>query len=154
MPNKNSFGDFFAQNDFAKLFENYQSLPFDMQSFMETQRKNIQAVSEAQQISFDRMQAIVQRQTEIMSQMVEDQSAIAKELLAEGTPEEKISKNADAFKKVYERSVKNMNELAEMLNQSSQEATKVINKRVSATMNEIKSSLEKNAQKTGTKKAA
>jgi phasin family protein len=149
---KNPFADFFSQNDFAKLFENYKNPAFDMKSFMETQRKNIQAVSQAQQLTFQNFQAIAQRQGELVSQILEDNSALAKELISEGTPEEKISKNAEIFKEVYERSVSNMKELSEMINKSNQEASTVINKRVSATMNEIQASLEKAQEKQ--KKAA
>ncbi len=150
---KNPFADFFAQNDFAKLFDNYKNPAFDMKSFMETQRKNIQAVTQAQQLAFHGLQAVAQRQGEIISQIVEDNSALAKELMSEGTPEEKISKNAEIFKDVYERSVSSMKELADMIGKANQEATTVINKRVSATMNEIQMSLEKTQEK-AQKKAA
>jgi phasin family protein len=147
MSNKNPFADFFSPNDFSKIFENYQAVPFDMKSLMESQRKNVQAITEAQQLALGGLQAIAQRQSEIMSQIVEDNSSIAKELMAEGTPEEKIAKNAKLFKNYYERTVKNMQELSEMINKSNSEATSVINKRVAATMNEIQSSLEKNQKK-------
>jgi phasin family protein len=150
MAQKNPFADFFAQNDFAKLFENYQNSPFDLKTMLETQRKNIQAISEANQLSMENLQAIAARQAEILSQIVEDNSALAKEIMNEGTPEEKIAKNAKMFKSIYERTVGNMTELSDMINKSNQEASKIINKRVTATMNEIQSSLEK----TQTKKAA
>ena len=64
-------------------------------------------------------------------------------MLNEGTPEEKIAKNAKMFKTIYERTVESMSELSEMINKSNQEASTIINKRVAATMNEIQSSLEK-----------
>lgn len=152
MAAQNPFSDFFSQNDFSKFFENYHSSPFDVHGFMETQRKNIQALTDAQSLAIENMQALAQRQSTILSEMAEDNAVIAKELMTEGTPEEKIAKNADLLNKAYERSVKNMNELSEMLKQSSQEASEIINKRVKATLNEIKSSMEK-SQKTA-KKAA
>ena len=148
MTAQNPFGEFFSQNDFTKFFENYQSMPFDMQSFMETQRKNMQALSDAQTITVESLQALAQRQSAILSQMVEDNATLAKEMMSEGTPEDKIARNAELIKKCYERSVKNMNELSQMINQTSAEASDVINKRVKATLNEVKSSMEK------TKKAA
>lgn len=147
MATNNPFSELFSPAEFSKLFENYQSLPFDLKDFLETQRKNIQTLSEAQQLSMENLQAIAQRQSEILSKMVEDNATIAKELMAEGTPEEKMAKNADLFKNMYERSVKNMNELAGMMNKSGQETTSLINKRVSATMNEVKASLEKSQKK-------
>lgn len=154
MTQKNPFTDFFAQNDFAKIFENYKNPAFDMKSFLETQRKNIQALTQAQQLAFEAIRDIAQRQGEIMSQIVEDNSSLAKELMSEGTPEEKIAKNAEIFKSIYERTVDNMKELSELVGKSSDEAARVINKRVSATMNEIQDSLEKAQEKTEKKKAA
>ena len=147
MSGKNPFTDFFAQNDFSRFFESYQSMPFDIQSFMDTQRKNIQALTEAQKVAVDNLQAIAQRQSTILSQMVEDNAAMAKEFMTEGTPEEKIAKNADMIKTSYERSIKNMNEIGDMLNKSNQEAGKIIDKRVKATLNEVKSSLDKTTEK-------
>lgn len=154
---QNPFSDFFSPkftqgfsgNDFTKLFENYQSVPFDLQAFMETQRKNIQAITEAQQAAFEGVQALAHRQAEIISQMVEDNSTLAKGALSEGTPEEKMAQNADIFKAAYERSIENMNELSELINKSNQNATKIINKRVSASVNELKAAI-----KTTDKKAA
>ena len=154
MAGQNPFGDFFAQNDFSKFFESYQSSTFDIQAFMETQRKNMQAISDAQSVAVENIQVIAQRQSAILSQMVEDNALITKELMAEGTPEEKIAKNADLVKKAYERSVKNMNELSELLSQSNQEAGEIINKRVKATLNEVKSTMEKTQKTAPSKKAA
>lgn len=144
---QNPFADMFAQNDFSKFFENYQGLPFDMNSFLETQRKNVQALTNAQQLTMDSLQAIAQRQSEIMSQIVEDNSNLAKEMMSEGTPEEKISKNAQMFKSIYERNIKNMKEMSEMINKSSMDASEIINKRVTASMNELQSSMEKSQKK-------
>lgn len=157
MTQKNPFADFFTQNDFSKIMEQYQGTSFDMEALMETQRKNIQALNEAQQLAMENMQAIAQRQSQILSQMVEDNSALAKGLMSEGTPEQKIASNAKAFKSIYGRTVKSVNELSELVNKSNLETTNLINKRISASMNEIQSSLEKaqtKAAATGEKKAA
>ncbi len=146
--NNNPFTEFFTQSDFSKMFENYQgSTPFDMQSFLETQRRNVQAITEAQQLTMENFQAIAQRQSEILSKMVEDNSSIAKEIISEGTPEEKMAKNAKLFKTLYQRTIKDMRDLSDMANKSNIEASNIINKRVSATMNEIQSSLEKEDKK-------
>ncbi|MGB0719089.1 MAG: phasin family protein [Bdellovibrionales bacterium] len=146
---QNPFSEFFTQNEFSKFLENYQAAPFDIKAFLETQRKNMQAVSEAQQRAFEGLQSYAQRQAEIISQIAEDNSALAKEALSEGTPEDKMVKNADIFKTAYERSIDNMNELSALINKSNQEATGILNKRVSASISEIKDAI-----KTQTKKAA
>jgi len=143
MAQNKAFTDFFAQNDFSKFFENYKNPAFDMKAFMETQRKNAQAITEAQQMTFQSLQEIAQRQSEILSQILEDNSSLARELMAEGTPEEKMSKNAEMFKAAYERMVSNLKELSDIIAKSNKDASGVINKRVAATMNEIQETLEK-----------
>ena len=147
MAQTNPFTQFFSESNFTKALSQYQGIPVDMKSLMETQRKNWQALGEAQQLAVANMQAIAQRQSEIMSQIAEDNSSIAKEFVSEGTPEEKIAKNAELFKRFYERTIKNAQELSTMISKSNTEASNVISKRVSASMNEIKEAFEKEQDK-------
>lgn len=147
MVTNNPFSQLFSQNDFSKTFQQYQAIPFEMKDLMETQRKNLQAFTEAQQLAMESMQAVAQRQTEIVSQIIEDNSNIAKELMGEGSPEQKLAKNAELLKKLYEKTTGNMQELSDMISKSSTETGKLLNKRVSASMGEIKSALEKSHKK-------
>lgn len=151
-----------ASYDYAGLFgENFKNnflsnnnLPFDFQALLETQRRNLQAFTEAQQLALDGFQAVAQRQTELLSQLVQDNSALAAEVLGEGTPEEKVAKQADIVKKVYEKSVTSWRELADMLSESNTEAAEIINKRVSASLNEFKAALKNKESGAPRKKAA
>ena len=43
------------------------------------------------------MQTIIQRQTEILSQIAQENSAIAQEIINEGTPEEKLPVVLNSF---------------------------------------------------------
>jgi phasin family protein len=141
-----------SQYDFAKFFgsefannlpSTSQYLPFDVKSLLETQRKNLQAFSEALQVVVESSQTIVQSQTEILSQFAADNSSLIQEITSEGTPEEKIAKHTDLIKKNYEKSVANWKEISDIASKSGKEATEIINKRVSASLSEIKTSLGK-----------
>jgi len=141
-----------SQYDFAKFFgsefasnlpSTSQFLPFDVKSLLETQRKNLQAFSEAIQVVVESSQTIAQSQAEILSQFAADNSSLIQEIASEGTPEEKIAKHADLIKKNYEKSVANWKEISDIASKSGKEATDIINKRVSASLTEIKSSLGK-----------
>ena len=140
--NTNPFAHLFSQNDFLKHMQNYQLTYFDFKSIMELQRKNLQALTEAQQVTAENLQAIAQKQGEILSQMLEENSSLAKELLGDGTPEDKAAKNAELAKALYEKSIKNIREISEMLNKSSIAASDIINKRVSDNMIEMKTALK------------
>lgn len=143
MPQQNNAYGFF-NSEFMKPFTNYSSVPsVDTKAFAEAMRKNTEAMNEAMQLAGEGSQAFAQRCSEIMSQFVEDQSTIAKEMFTEGSPEEKIAKQTDIMKKNYEKSVLNVRELSDMISKSNIEASNIINKRVSASLGEIKSMLDK-----------
>jgi phasin family protein len=156
-----------AQPDFSKLFSGdftaafpFSSLcPFDVKSLLEMQRKNLQAFTEAQRLVCESFQAIGQRQAAIFSQLIADNSSLLKEIVNEGTPEQKVAKQADLIKKTYEASVANWRELSDIAGKSGQEATDIVNKRVTASLTELKSSLAKkgdvsNSNNASQKKAA
>ena len=81
---KNPFFENWLKVDLSNTLPGFGSAPVDMKSMMELGRKNMQAITEAQQIAFESMQAIAQRNTEIVSQFVQDQSAIARDIVNEG----------------------------------------------------------------------
>ncbi|MBX2834664.1 MAG: phasin family protein [Micavibrio sp.] len=142
-----SFTDFFQNNNFSKFFEKYQTSAVDMQSFLETNRRNFLALSELSQTAFENFQDIATRHSEIVSQMMEDNSALAKELMSEGTPEEKIAKNTDIIKKIYERNMKSIKELSKAIDSSNEKTGAIINRRITSSLSEIKSSMEKTTKK-------
>lgn len=152
MAKSNSTSTSFFNPEFFKAFSSMPNMPLDTNAFMEVQRKNFQAFSEAQQMAMESLQAIAQRQTEILSQIVEENSNIAKEALSEHTPEQKVAKQTDLIQKSYEKSIENAREIADMVSRSSTEASEIINKRISASLKEIKTAME-DAEKTS-KKAA
>lgn len=150
--NKDFMTQFFGK-DFTSLLGNPANAQVDVKTLMDTHRKNTQAFSEAMKVTGEGMQAYAQRCAELMSQFVEDQSTLAKEMMSEGSPEEKISKQTDLIKKNYDKSVGNVQELADLLSKSNQEATDLINKRIAASLNEFKSALA-NGESTAQKKAS
>jgi phasin family protein len=135
-----------AQYDFTKLF--------DFTALMEIQKKNIEALTKANKLAFEGFQAAGQRQAEILSQIVEDTSSIVKEITAENTPEEKVTRQAERVKHAYEKSVTNWQEIAGIIGESSKEATGIINARVNSSLTEFNSALNKNDKVSVHKKAA
>jgi phasin family protein len=135
-----------AQNTFAKLF--------DFTALMEIQKKNLEAFSEANKLAFEGFQAAGQRQAEILSQIVTDTSSIFSEISKEGPAEEKAARQAELVKQSYEKSVTNWQELAGIIGESSKEASEIVNRRVTASLTELKSALNKNEKGSAHKKAA
>ncbi len=156
---KKSFFENWVNPNFSNAFPSSLSVsPFDMRNMMDAGRKSVQAFSEAQQIAAESVQAIIQRQTEIMSQLVQDQSSIARDILAEGTPEEKVARGAELIRETYEKAYGAAKEVNDIANKSSREACDIINERFAACLEEIQSSAEeakeKKSKKSDGKKAA
>ncbi len=154
---KNPFFDNWLKVDLSKTLPGLASVPVDMKNIMESGRKTFQAFSEAQQVAIESFQTIAQRQAEILSQFVHDQSAIASASINEGTPEEKIARSAELVRKSYEKTISSQREVADLLSKSNREATDIINKRVATALNELKSTVEENpvtSKKSSSNKAA
>lgn len=159
MMTKKSFFENWVTPNFSNAFPSPLSgNSFDMREMMDASRKSIQAFSEAQQVAAESMQAIIQRQTEIMSQLVQDQSTVARGILAEGTPEEKVARGAELIRETYEKAYGAAKEVSDIANKSTREACDIINERFSACLEEIQSSAEdakeKKSKKADGKKAA
>lgn len=157
---KNSFFDNWVKPNLSNSpFMNMPQAPFGMKEMMESGRKFAQACSEAQQVSAQSMQTILQRQTEIMSQLVKDQSAIAKEVVMnEGTPEAKIARGAELIREAYEKTVLGAREVGDIASKSTREAFDIMNERVASCFDEIKSNaeeaMEQKSKKPASKKSA
>lgn len=115
-----------------------QAPVFDLKAFLEIQRKNAQALTDAFQIGFESAQAAWTCQAELLGRIVQDNSTIASSLITEGTPEEKVQRQTDLVRKSYEQTVKGAREVGAIWSRSQEEAAEVINRRVSASLSEFK----------------
>lgn len=167
MAQDNNFFAQFLGKDFSKLFSqspnflNFSAAPVacDTKALFETYQKNAKALSEAARLNCEYLQAYTLRCSEILTQAVETQTSIAKALMAEGSPEEKLSQQTDLIKKNYDKSLGNAKDLMALASKSNQESSDLICKRISATLEEVKSAINVKAgtnskAKTATKKAA
>ena len=124
--------------DMSKMFADLKLPKVDMDAVMATQRKNIEALTSANKLAFEGMQAIARRQADVMRQMMEEMSGMISDMMAAGSPEEKVARQAELAKQTFEKILSNMKELAEMLSKSNSEAATVINARISESLDELK----------------
>jgi phasin family protein len=125
--------------DMTKMLGDIKIPGFDMDAIMTAQRKNIEALTAANQAAVQGMQAVAQRQAEILSQAMNEVSSIAQQLSGVGNPQEMTTKQAELARKAFEQALANMRELAEMVSKSNTEAFAIINKRVTESLQELKS---------------
>lgn len=120
-------------NAFSEMFKN----TLDFNQLFSTQRRNIEALSAANQVVVEGVQAISRRQAEVMRNNVEDTLKASKDLMTSGTPETNLSKQADFAKSFFETSLQNLREITEMATKSGFEAFDVLNRRAAETLEEM-----------------
>lgn len=131
---KNPFLDF----DPKQFMGDFKVPNFDTDAILAANKKNFEAVAQANQIMIESVQAVAKRQAEIMREAAEQASAALQDMAKAGAPEEKIAQQADLVKGAMEKAMSNARELAELAAKSNQEAVDVINKRVSESLDEMR----------------
>lgn len=137
--------------DMDKLAQDMRRSGFgavDLGAVVDAQRRNLEALAQANQVAAEGMKALAQRQAEILRQTMEQTGAAMRDLMAPSSPEDKAARQTEIAKTAFERAVANARELAEMVTRAQQEAGDVIAKRMAAGMEELKSLIE-TSQKRG-----
>lgn len=124
--------------EFSSMLKQYNLPGVDMDSLMASQKKNMEALTAANRVALEGMQAVAKRQAEILQETMNEASKAVDVLSKAGSPTEVAAKQAELAKDAFERALSNMRELAEMVAKSNEEATSTINARISATLDEIK----------------
>jgi len=140
----------FFDTDITKMVADFKVPGLDFEAVMASQRRNVEAMTKANQLAFEGIQAVARRQSEIARQLVDEANAMMKEMMAQGTPEEKVAKQADVMRVQFEKNLANLRELTNLMSKSNDEASAVLSKRFSEGLVELKNQVQK-AKKADTK---
>ena len=124
--NKNQlFSDFgkMPSFDFTKLMKDFKLPGVDLATIMDREKKNIEALTEANRVAFEGWQALVHRQAEILQESI-------KRAVGTVQGEDASAKRMDLASHAFETALSNMRELAEMAIKSQKDAFDIIRKRV------------------------
>lgn len=148
MAKPNPFGDFdFTKMiDPSKLMGDLKVPGVDVEALVASQRRNLEALSEANKLAVEGLHAVAKRQSEIFRQVMEEASQAMRDMMTAGSPEDKASRQTELVKEAFQRAIANMRELAEMVSKSQGEAFDVINKRVTDSLDELKAVIAKKTQ--------
>jgi phasin family protein len=131
---KNPFLDF----DVTKVMSEFRVPSVDVDAVVASQRKNIEALTQANQLAVEGVQAVARRQVEIARQAMEEFSAMIRDLAQPVSPEDRIAKQAEFSKQALEKGLTNARELTEMVAKANTEAFNVINKRLTESLDEVR----------------
>jgi len=141
---KSSYGDFpFVNGDFAKMWSEFKVPTFDIESMVAAQRKNLEAVSAANQAASEGFQAVAKRQTEIVQETVAEWQKGFQALSTADGVQDAAAKQAELTKAAYAKALTNAKELSDLVTHTSGEAFEVVNKRVVESFDEVKTAFER-----------
>jgi phasin family protein len=130
---KNGFFDM----DVSKAFNGFAIPGVDAETVMANQRKNLEALTQANQLAVEGVQAVTRRQVEIAREAFEGASTLFRDLVQPSAPEDRFAKNAEIAKQAFEKSLANARELAEMFTKANSEAFEVITRRFTESLEEM-----------------
>ena len=136
---KNPFADF----DFTKIAGEFKLPTVNVETVVETTRKNFAALTSANTAAVESIKAIGQRQGDMVRAAMEDFSKHGSEVLAAATVEEKAAKQIEFAKKSYEVVIANTKELASLYSKGQTEAFEALSHRVAELADEVKAAIAK-----------
>ena len=137
-----SFFDF----DMTKIFADFRYPPLNADAVWAAQRRNIEALSQANQLAVEGVQALARRQFEMTRQGIEEFSALLRDLSQPVSPEERLSKNTEYAKQMLEKGVNHTREIAMMASKAGTEAAEVLHKRATESLDEIRAAITPNGR--------
>ena len=145
-------------SSFAKLFQvpGFDKLPafdaaslafklpgFDLNTVVDIQRRNVEALTAANQTIAQGLQTVVQRQGEIARQSVKQFQDLLSVKPASVT--ETLVKQIDLTKTSYEKTVADARELGDIVAKLGSEAADILSRRVIASLDEVKATAQPKA---------
>jgi len=123
--------------DITKILEQFRLPGVDINAIVEARRKDVEALTQANHIAYASMQALAQREAEILQQtMAEWQGAMAG--MAGKTPQEMAARGTELATQAFGRALANMRELAEMASNSQSQTYEILNRRFQENLEELR----------------
>lgn len=132
------FMDMSRITEMPKGLQDFKMPGLDFDAFMAAQRKNLQAIAQASQTAVEGVQAVLRRQSDILRQGMEESTQMFNQVVSSSTPEEKVTKQTEIAKCVFDRVVGNVKEMTEMLTKVNYETLDVIRNRLGEGLEEMR----------------
>ena len=133
--------------DVTKMFADFRFHPFDVEAVWAAQRRNIEALSQANQAAVAGVQALAKHQIELTRETFEGFSALLRDLSQPASTEDRIAKNTEYVKQVMENGVKHGGEIATIAAKAGSEAAEILHKRTNEGLDEMRALASQQAAK-------
>jgi phasin family protein len=116
--------------DLKKLIEKFQLPNVDIDALIDWQRKDMEALIEANRQASEGLKALVERRNEILRETLAEWQAAVKD----ATSAEAITKRTEAAQQSVQKAIANFRELSEMEAQSRNNAWRIVQERMQENM--------------------
>jgi phasin family protein len=128
--------------DVTKLFQQFKVPGVDMEAIAESRQKDMHALVDANKAAQEAMQALVRKQTEVLTQAMEEIQGSAKALAAGGDVASDPAKQTELVRDAYQKALADMKELADMARKSQTDALAIISQRAMQSLEEMKKMMQ------------
>ncbi len=128
---------------FAELAKQIKLPQPDVNALIDIHRKNIEAIGRSATALSEGGKAIAAKQQEIFADVLRETKAMISEFRPPGNPQEIVAKQAEFARKAFDATVKNMRDVAELIQKSNAEAPKIILDRMRESLAEARAAIEK-----------
>ena len=128
-----------AFGDLRRVMGEWRIPNIDLEALAQSQRRNIEALTHANQLALESTQAWMRRNLELARQGMEDLQAMMSELTKpNGSMEDRIARQAEYSKKAVEKGLANFREIADMVTKANADTMTVLTKRVTESLEEAR----------------
>jgi phasin family protein len=129
------------KSGFAVFNTANNGLPFlgpEVETIFASQRKNVEAIIQANRLAFDGVQAVWRRQLDFIQEAVEGLTTHVGDIAPPSGPlNEKLAKHAEYSKQVFGKNLANARELTEIATKATSDATNIFNQRFCEGLDEV-----------------
>jgi phasin family protein len=128
----------FANTDLTKAWVDFKLPSLDIGALLEAHRKNAAALTNANQVVFDGLKTLAQRQGDLFKTTVDDYSKVTSAVLAGASFEDRATKQADATRHIYVSTVDRFRELSDIAVKANVTAVDILSARVTEAFDEFR----------------
>jgi phasin family protein len=124
--------------DVTRPFGNFAAPGIDFDAVLSSQRKNLDALTQVNQLAVEGMQTIARHQIKIMQQAIEHASALFRDWAHPVALDDRLAKNVEVAKQAFETGIASTRDLAELATSANTAVINVINTRLNESLDEVR----------------
>jgi len=137
----------FFETEVGKMFAGFPFASLDVEALIASQRKNLEALTQANQLAVAGIQELAKRQVEFARSAIDEASAMVRDWTETGTAEQRLQKQTAFAKQAVEKGVSGAREFLELAGKTQTEAFEVLNKRFAESLEEWGTLAKKKSQR-------